>query len=166
MLFWLAFGWASNLVAVWVTSLIFDGVTYDDKFWVLVVAGLVLFLANAIIRPIVIILTLPAVILTLGLGFYLYPISFFIVAGLYFALTLGSERQATPGMQVMDLAMERDDGRRIDFGIAMVHVLAFWIINSLLTPFLLLVGLFTERRRLIHDMLLGTYMVRASAKSY
>lgn len=103
-------------------------------------------------------------ILTLGLGFYLYPISFFIVAGLYFALTLGSDRQATPGMQVMDLTMERDDGRRIDFGIAVVHVLAFWIINSLLTPFLLLVGLFTERRRLIHDMLLGTYMVRASAK--
>jgi putative membrane protein len=34
---------------------------------VLVVAGLVLFLANAIIRPIVIILTLPAVILTLGI---------------------------------------------------------------------------------------------------
>jgi putative membrane protein len=67
VLFWLAFGWASNLVAVWVTSLIFDGVTYDDKFWVLVVAGLVLFLANAIIRPIVIILTLPAVILTLGI---------------------------------------------------------------------------------------------------
>jgi len=66
VLIWLVFGWASNLVAVWVTSLIFDGVTYDDKFWVLVVAGLVLFLANAIIRPIVIILTLPAVILTLG----------------------------------------------------------------------------------------------------
>jgi putative membrane protein len=67
MLFWLVFGWASNLVAVWVTSLVFDGVTYDDKFWVLVLAGLVLFLANAIIRPIVIILTLPAVILTLGI---------------------------------------------------------------------------------------------------
>jgi putative membrane protein len=67
MLFWLAFGWASNLLAVWVTSLVFDGVTYDDKFWVLVVAALVLFLANAVIRPIVIILTLPAVILTLGI---------------------------------------------------------------------------------------------------
>jgi putative membrane protein len=67
VLLWLVFGWASNLLAVWVTSLIFDGVTYDDKFWVLVAAGLVLFLANAIIRPIVIILTLPAVILTLGI---------------------------------------------------------------------------------------------------
>jgi putative membrane protein len=67
VLLWLVFGWASNVLGIWVTSLIFDGVTYDDKVWVLVVAGLVLFLANAIIRPIVIILTLPAVILTLGI---------------------------------------------------------------------------------------------------
>lgn len=67
MLFWLVFGWASNVLGIWVTSLIFDGVTYDGKVWVLAVAGLVLFLANAIIRPIVIILTLPAVILTLGI---------------------------------------------------------------------------------------------------
>ena len=67
MLFWLVFGWASNVLGIWVTSLIFDGVTYGDKVWVLVIAGLVLFLANAIIRPIVIILTLPAVILTLGI---------------------------------------------------------------------------------------------------
>ena len=67
MLFWLVFGWASNVLGIWVTSLIFDGVTYDDKVWVLAVAGLVIFLANAIIRPIVIILTLPAVILTLGI---------------------------------------------------------------------------------------------------
>ena len=66
-MFWVAFGWVSNLLAIWVASLIFDGVTYDNKFWVLAVAGLVLFLANAIIRPIVIILTLPAVILTLGI---------------------------------------------------------------------------------------------------
>lgn len=105
-------------------------------------------------------------ILTLGLGFALYPISFFIVAGLYFALTLGSSAQATPGMRVMDLTMRRDDGRRMDFSTSAVHVLAFWLINSLLTPFLLLVGLFTERRRLVHDMLLGTYMVRASAAGY
>lgn len=66
-MFWLGFGWASNLLAIWVTSLIFDGVTYEDKFWVLAVAALVFLLANAIIRPIVILLTLPAVILTLGI---------------------------------------------------------------------------------------------------
>jgi putative membrane protein len=64
---WLAFTWASNLLAIWVASLIFDGVTYDDKFWALAVAALVLSVVNAIIRPIVIFLTLPAVIITLGI---------------------------------------------------------------------------------------------------
>jgi putative membrane protein len=64
---WLAFTWASNLLAVWVCSLVFDGVTYDGKFWVLAVAALVLSFVNAIIRPIVVFLTLPAVIVTLGL---------------------------------------------------------------------------------------------------
>jgi putative membrane protein len=64
---WLAFGWASNLLAIWVSSLIFDGVSYDGKFWVLAVAALVFLLVNAVIRPIVILLTLPAVILSLGI---------------------------------------------------------------------------------------------------
>jgi putative membrane protein len=64
---WLATGWAGNLAAIWVTSLIFDGVDYDGKFWVLAVAALVFLLVNAVIRPIVILLTLPAVILTLGI---------------------------------------------------------------------------------------------------
>jgi putative membrane protein len=63
---WLASGWASNLLAIWVASLIFDGVSYDARFWVLAVAALVFVLVNAIIRPIVILLTLPAVILSLG----------------------------------------------------------------------------------------------------
>jgi putative membrane protein len=64
---WLAFGWASNLLAIWVVSLIFDGVSYDARFWVLAVAALVFLLVNAVIRPIVILLTLPAVILSLGI---------------------------------------------------------------------------------------------------
>ena len=64
---WLAFGWASNLLALWVASLVFDGVGYDSKFWVLAVAALVFVLVNAVIRPIVILLALPAVILSLGI---------------------------------------------------------------------------------------------------
>jgi putative membrane protein len=64
---WLAFTWASNLLALWVASLIFGGVTYDDNFWVLALAALVLSVVNAIIRPIVVFLTLPAVIVTFGI---------------------------------------------------------------------------------------------------
>jgi uncharacterized RDD family membrane protein YckC len=118
---------------------------------------------------IVLLLCIPAAVIvfflgviTLGLGFFLYPALFVIVAALYFGMTLGSSAQATPGMRMMGIAMARMDGRRIDFLLAIVHIILFWVINSVLTPLVLLVGLFTERSRLAHDFLLGTVMVRTS----
>ena len=101
-------------------------------------------------------------ILTLGLGFMLYPALFFIVALLYFGLTLGGASKGSPGMRAMGLAMTRVDGRRMDFLTAMVHTVLFWVINSVLTPLVLLAGLFIERSRLVHDLLLGTVVVRRS----
>lgn len=99
-------------------------------------------------------------VITLGLGFFLYPALFVIVAVLYFGVTLSGPSQASPGMRAMGIAMARMDGRRIDFLLATVHIALFWIINSVLTPLILLAGLFTERSRLVHDFLLGTVMVR------
>jgi uncharacterized RDD family membrane protein YckC len=100
-------------------------------------------------------------IITLGLGFFLYPALFVIVAVLYFGMTLGGPSQATPGMRAMGIAMARMDGQRIDFLLSTVHIVLFWVINSVLTPLILLAGLFTERSRLVHDFLLGTVIVRA-----
>jgi putative membrane protein len=59
---------ASNILALWVASLVLDGITYDGRFWILVLAGLVIGLVNAVVRPLVILLALPAVILTLGVA--------------------------------------------------------------------------------------------------
>lgn len=101
-------------------------------------------------------------LLTLGLGFYLFPILFFLIAALYFGFSLSGERQATPGMRVMDVMMVSDSGQQIDFFTAILHLVVFWILNSVLTPFILLVGLFTDRGRLLHDIALGTVSVRAS----
>ncbi|CDN47307.1 RDD family protein [Neorhizobium galegae] len=101
-------------------------------------------------------------IITLGLGFMLYPVLFVIVALLYFGMTLGGSAQASPGMRAMGLAMVRLDGRQMDFLTAMAHTVIFWIINSVLTPLILLAGLFIERSRLVHDLLLGTVVVRTS----
>jgi uncharacterized RDD family membrane protein YckC len=116
---------------------------------------------------IVLLLCIPAAVIvfflgviTLGLGFFLYPALFVIVAVLYFGMTLGGPSQATPGMRAMGIAMARMDGRRIDFLLSTVHIVLFWVINSVLTPLILLAGLFTERSRLVHDFLLGTVMVR------
>lgn len=116
---------------------------------------------------IVALLMLPAIVvvfffglLTLGLGFYLYPVLFFIVAGLYFGLSVGGPSQATPGMRAMGLRMRRLDDRPIDFMVALVHLVLFWILNAVLTPLILLAGLFTNHGRLVHDLLLGTEMIR------
>ncbi|AVA21029.1 RDD family protein [Rhizobium sp. CB3171] len=101
-------------------------------------------------------------ILTLGLGFVLYPALFLIVAGLYFGWTLGGPHQASLGMRAMGIAMVRIDGRPMDFLTAIVHLALFWILNSVLTPLILLAGLFIERSRLVHDLLLGTVIVRTA----
>jgi putative membrane protein len=65
------FGWLSNVVALFVASWIVPGVEYGDDFWVLFVAALVFTTVNWFVRPIVILFTLPAVILTLGLALIL-----------------------------------------------------------------------------------------------
>jgi putative membrane protein len=67
----LLFRWLSNVVALFVAAWIVAGVGYGDDFWVLIVAGLVFAVANLLIRPIVILLALPAVVLTLGLALLL-----------------------------------------------------------------------------------------------
>lgn len=99
-------------------------------------------------------------ILTLGLGFMLYPVLYAAIAMLYFGLTVGGARQASPGMSMMGIAIARTDGRPMDFLTAIVHLVIFWIANALLTPLVLLIGLFTDRGRLLHDLLIGTVSVR------
>jgi putative membrane protein len=58
--------WAINLAALWVADAIWDSVTIDGAAAYLI-GSAVLGIANAIIRPILTILTLPLIIVTLGL---------------------------------------------------------------------------------------------------
>ena len=61
--------WLVIAIALWVTAWILPGV-HVDSYTALAIAAIVLGLVNALIRPILTILTLPITILTLGL-FYL-----------------------------------------------------------------------------------------------
>ncbi len=67
----LLIAWLSNIVALFVAAWIVSGVGYGDDFWVLFIAALVFTVVNWIIKPIVILLALPAVVLTLGLALIL-----------------------------------------------------------------------------------------------
>jgi putative membrane protein len=60
--------WLVCSLGLWIASgLLGSGVDYGDQFHVIVVAGLILALINSVLRPIVVILSLPAILFTLGL---------------------------------------------------------------------------------------------------
>ena len=101
-------------------------------------------------------------IFTLGLGFALYFIMFPALAIAYVAYTMGSEDQATVGMKANDIYLSRLDGGRIDPMTAIVHSVLFWAGNAMLSPLVLLVTLFSDRKRTLHDLLLGTIVLRRS----
>jgi uncharacterized RDD family membrane protein YckC len=99
-------------------------------------------------------------IFTLGLGWFLYAIMFPAIAIIYVAFTMGGEAQATVGMRANDIHLARLDGGRIDPLTALVHSVLFWAGNVMLTPLVLLVTLFADQKRTLHDLLLGTIVVR------
>jgi len=101
-------------------------------------------------------------IVTLGLGWALYwllPTAAVIWAILYFGFTLGGPRSATVGMRVMDIEMRTWYGAPAYFVLGAVHAIGFWFTVSFFTPFVLLVPFFNQRRRLLHDILLGTIII-------
>jgi putative membrane protein len=58
--------WILNAVALWLVTLLLPGVTVADEISAFI-AAIVLGLVNAVIKPILIVLTLPVTVLTLGL---------------------------------------------------------------------------------------------------
>ncbi|MCV0396349.1 MAG: RDD family protein [Rhizobiaceae bacterium] len=99
-------------------------------------------------------------LLTLGLGWLLFGILAPVVALTYVGMTMGGPTQATLGMRMMSIRLERLDGRPVDPLLAIVHTVLFWAGNAILTPLILLASLFLDRKRTVHDLLLGTVVVR------
>ncbi|MEL7273136.1 MAG: RDD family protein [Pseudomonadota bacterium] len=97
-------------------------------------------------------------VITLGLAWGLYAFLPAAVALLYLAITMGGDRQATVGMRMMGIKVFKLGGGPVDPFLAMLHGILFWVIHF--TVFLLLVSFFSSHKRLLHDILLGTYMAR------
>lgn len=58
--------WATTALSLWVASFVFKGIRFESTSS-LIVAALVLGFVNALLRPVLIVLTLPLSLLTLGL---------------------------------------------------------------------------------------------------
>jgi len=107
-------------------------------------------------------------LITLGLGWALFWLAWpasVIWAILYYGATLGGPHSATIGMRTMDLELRNWYGAPGYFVLGAAHALAFWVTISFLTPLILIIGPFNRRKRLLHDMLLGTVVVNRSLRT-
>ena len=107
-------------------------------------------------------------LITLGLGwvlFWLVSPASIIWALLYYGASLGGPHSATLGMRVMDLELRTWYGAPGYFLLGAMHAVLFWISVSVLSPLVLLIGLFNGRRRLLHDIVLGTVVINNSVRS-
>lgn len=101
-------------------------------------------------------------IVTFGLGWVLFHLvapGAAIWALFYCGATMGSPASATIGMRAVDLEVRTWYGAPCYFLLGAVHALVFWLTISALTPLVLVVGLLNDRRRLLHDFLLGTVVI-------
>jgi uncharacterized RDD family membrane protein YckC len=107
-------------------------------------------------------------IVTLGLGwmlFWLLSPASVIWALAYYGLTMGSAASATIGMRAMDIEIRTWYGAPAYFLLCAVHAVVYWVSVSVLTPFILLLGLFNGRRRLLHDILVGTVLINNPSRA-
>ena len=67
----IAIRWVLNVVALFVATWILSGVSYGDQWWTLFIAALVFTLVNGFVKPILAILSIPFIIVTLGVFYFL-----------------------------------------------------------------------------------------------
>jgi uncharacterized RDD family membrane protein YckC len=101
-------------------------------------------------------------LLTFGLGWHV--LGFVpVVPFCYHWLTLASPMSATPGQAMMGLIVRRnEDLGRPTMAEALASVLLFYLTLAIFCP-LLLLALFTVRKRTPHDMLSGLVVIRRRA---
>jgi uncharacterized RDD family membrane protein YckC len=150
----------------------YDPVTQPELFEGVLSRRVIAFVIDLVIIAIPVVLAAMLIfafgIVTLGLGWALYwllPPGSVVWAVIYFGVTLGSPASATIGMRAVDLEMRTWYGAPAYFVLGAVHAIVFWISISALTPFILLVAFFNERRRLLHDILLGTVVINNARRA-
>jgi uncharacterized RDD family membrane protein YckC len=107
-------------------------------------------------------------LVTFGFGwalFWLMSPGSVIWALVYYGVTLGGPVSATIGMRAMEIEMRTWYGAPAYFVLGAVHAVVFWISISVLTPFILLVGFFNSRGRLLHDILVGTVLINNATRT-
>src|SRR5882724_5669871 len=136
---------------------LFRGVL-SRRFIAFIIDIVIIMLPVALAAVFIFFLGLVTFLLGWALFWLLYPAAI-VWALVYCGSTLGGPASATIGMRLMDLEMRTWYGAPAYFVLGAVHAIVFWVTVSFLTPFILLVAFFNDRRRLLHDMLVGTIVI-------
>ena len=77
--------WLVCSLGLWIAAgLLGNSISYDSKFGVIIISGLILAIINVVIKPILVIFSLPAILLTLGLFMIIINgLTVFIASKLY-----------------------------------------------------------------------------------
>jgi putative membrane protein len=102
--------WFINFLGLWAAASLLAGVSYGQHMSVLVWAALIFSIVNALIRPLIIVLALPAIVLTLGL--FTFVVNAFM---LYLVTVFYNDFQVSSFWQ------------------ALLAVLIVWVVNYLFT---------------------------------
>lgn len=83
--------WLVSSLGLWIAAGFDRSISYNHSLQVLVLAGLLLAGVNMLVKPVLVILSLPAIILTLGLFlFVINGLTVWLVSRLYSSLHVGS----------------------------------------------------------------------------
>jgi uncharacterized RDD family membrane protein YckC len=137
-----------------------DPMTHPELFDGVVFKRVVGYLIDAVILGGAVLFLWFLVVVTFGL---LGPAAALITPLLplaYHTLLIGGPNSATIGMRLMGVEVRRLDGGRPDIVQALIQTLLFYTTLAF-TGLLLIVALFNDQRRCLHDWLSGTLVVNA-----
>ena len=103
-------------------------------------------------------------ILSIGVGFFFWPILFVIISFAYRSVTL-ARGSATWGMALMAVEVRRHDGERLDWLTAMLHTLGYMVSMALFLPQVVsvILMLISPRAQGLTDHVLGTVVINRRA---
>lgn len=116
--------WALNSLGLWVAVRLIGSINYDGGLMVIFLAGLILSIINVIIKPILVILSLPFILVTLGLFMVVVNgVMVYIAAALSPGLSMGFGSAVLAGLiiglinyaltHILDLKRGSRNGNRV-----------------------------------------------------
>lgn len=81
----------ANSLGLWVAARLIGGVDYGDNLWAVLIAAVLFSLVNMFIKPVVVVLSLPAIIFSLGIFMlFINALMLYLVTALYPSFVVGS----------------------------------------------------------------------------